>query len=229
VIEFGVALCNPPYDSNLERWGPVLCDFLVAIGVAGEVLFAARSKRCQDEQLKRSDAKLGHAFDLASGAEVRAADAQKEAAELRLRAAEIERLTAWRHVTPEVNEAIRRGLLGLASHVQLVVEFQRSDPEAYMYSRELIQSFGNAGVFPPIVWKANEFMAGFVFGINMWSDPNMHFEPLARELLDAGVRLSLMARPATGYEQTHNLYLFVGAKAPWIPGLVAIPSPAQDT
>jgi len=58
VLEFLIALNNPPYRSALERWGPVVCDALVALGVLGEILFAARAGGFQSELTRRSNERL---------------------------------------------------------------------------------------------------------------------------------------------------------------------------
>jgi hypothetical protein len=65
-LEFLVAVDNPVYGTALERWGGVICDAFVALGVIGEIAFAARAGVCQGEITQRSNGRLKDAFDSAS-------------------------------------------------------------------------------------------------------------------------------------------------------------------
>lgn len=221
VVFFGIALevlvawVNPAFGTSLERWGPVIADGFVGLGVLGEVVASARMTLLSGELTRRSNDRLGKA--------------EKEAAEARERAAEIERATAWRHVTPELREAVARALEGKASLVKLSVEFQMSDPEALAYSRELIEAFRQAGVRDPIAWQANSFIAGFIFGLNLWAHPDMELEELYREMAQH-VPVTGLARPSTAsQEHRDNVYVFVGTKTPELPGIGRSPSPPNGT
>jgi len=80
----------------------VFADVLIAVGVASEVLFAARA-RSKTEALKLlSDQKVADAKTTAAQALERAAQLEKEAADARERTAILERLTAFRRLSRSV-------------------------------------------------------------------------------------------------------------------------------
>ncbi len=214
----------------------------VAIGVGGELLFGFRGSRLQGEQMRRTNDQAAYAFMLASAAESRSADAQsevakamaglaeaneraavleKEAAEARERTAEIEKFTAWRHVTPEQREVIESEISKFgADNINLLVEYQNFDAEAFMLSRELIRVFARAGA-TKIRWRPNAFTLDPVFGLH-WatSDPNINVG-LLRATLPAGAGLLISVDPATHLKGANpapvpNLYVFVGPKPPVI-------------
>jgi len=58
VIEVILAACHPPFDSFAGIWGAVIADSLVAIGVAGEVLFSRMGSARQRELQRRSDERV---------------------------------------------------------------------------------------------------------------------------------------------------------------------------
>ena len=82
-LEFGLALANSGQGSVLERWGAVIVDAMVALGVGGEILFAGRVSTCQNELTRRSNDRLSTALDQAASAEDRGIKAllQAEAAQ----------------------------------------------------------------------------------------------------------------------------------------------------
>ena len=66
VLEVGIAFSHPPFNSFWEHWGAVVADTLVALGVAGEVLFGRMGRTRQNELTRRSDKKLTEAIDRAT-------------------------------------------------------------------------------------------------------------------------------------------------------------------
>ena len=79
VVEIFIAICFNNNETPTEKFSLVFANSLIALGVLAEILFGRKSLEA---------------------AEARSAILEKEAADARLRTAEIERLTAWRHVTP---------------------------------------------------------------------------------------------------------------------------------
>src|SRR6266403_3154866 len=67
-VVFAAGLHEPP-ETVLSHWGPVVADALVALGVAGEVLFGRKSRIDSEELTRRSEERLAEA-------NTRAADAQ---------------------------------------------------------------------------------------------------------------------------------------------------------
>jgi hypothetical protein len=54
IAEIVLAIYHPEYDSFWEQWGSALSGILIAVGVAGEILLAARQSACQSELARRS-------------------------------------------------------------------------------------------------------------------------------------------------------------------------------
>jgi hypothetical protein len=187
---------------------------MVASGVALELTFGFRGTHLQGVLTARSKVELGKAVKAAGEANERAANAE-------LRTAEIERLTAWRHISPEQRDAIATevGKIG-SDNIDLLVEWQNGDAEAFMYSRELIRAFVHTGV-TKIRWLANSHVQATWFGLN-WaaSDERIDLE-LLRELLPPiqAARLPIdLSRHLgrTNPPSAPNLYVFVGPKPPAI-------------
>jgi hypothetical protein len=82
VLEVGIALSHPPFDSFWEHWGAVIADTGVALGVAGEVLFGKMGNSRQSELNRRTNAKLADAVSVSAEANERAANAELARAEL---------------------------------------------------------------------------------------------------------------------------------------------------
>jgi hypothetical protein len=91
VIEVVLAATYPHGKSIIEEWGPVVADALVALGVAAEILFAAKARSKAEALQRLSDEKV-------SEANARAAEANQKAQEAILELAE---LRAPRALTPE--------------------------------------------------------------------------------------------------------------------------------
>ena len=61
LLEVGLAAWHPAYESTLSRWGSVVADCFVALGVFGEFLFSMRAKHRQHELDRRSNERLAAA------------------------------------------------------------------------------------------------------------------------------------------------------------------------
>ena len=62
VAEFIIAISHPSYDSGLERWGSILADAFVAVGIVGEVFFGMIERRYQTELRHRSDERVARSY-----------------------------------------------------------------------------------------------------------------------------------------------------------------------
>jgi hypothetical protein len=141
VMEVALTAAFAKGQSFIEEWGPVAADVLIALGVACEVGFAAKA-RSKTEALKLlSDEKVAEARITAALANERAAVSEKEAAEARERTAAIEKLTAWRRITPKQHMQIVDTLREHAPLIDLLIEYERGDTEAYSYAREIAWLF----------------------------------------------------------------------------------------
>jgi hypothetical protein len=186
------------------------------LGVACEVGFAARA-RSKTEALKLlSDTKVSEAKTSAAQAIERAAKLEKEAAEARERTAEIEKLTAWRRIRPEQYRQIVEGIRGSAPSLDVLIQHELSDPEAFSYAREIALMLMDAGV-EKVRFGSNSFLSSAVFGLitNLENDGDASvLDIFAR----AGIPLRLGSEDTSKIlprnERAPNWYIFVAPKPP---------------
>src|SRR5579864_8354720 len=84
VIEVALAVIYRGHTSWIENWAPVFADALIALGVFGEIHFAGKVSKSEDELRRISDEKVAEALARAASSEERAASLEKEAASARL-------------------------------------------------------------------------------------------------------------------------------------------------
>lgn len=194
-------------ESFIEAWGPVLADVLVALGVAAEILFA-RKARLQAETLqRRSDEKVAEANE-------RAATAIREAEEARERTAQVEKLTAWRRVSLEQSRQIADAIRGeMTPDLNVHIESERGDPEAFSYAFDLHKIFKEAGV-KEVSGTANSWTGWQKFGLWVAAFPGINL-PLIMEAFDkAGIHMNAGKLPFGLPTAAQGLYIFVAPKLP---------------
>jgi len=210
IVEVVIAYKHPLSNQWVEKWGSVGADFLVAIGVSVEVLLGMLGRRYQSELTRRSKDRLSEATRSAGEANERAEEARK-------RTAEIERLTAWRRVDPSKATGIICSIAPLTDDITLLVEYQQSDPEAYLYARDILSIFWQAGV-KSVLFGANSYLSGDVFDTWICGSPTLNVEIMAAALIDGGVALKIFSKDLSTFKSRYgrepNLYLFVGPKLP---------------
>lgn len=148
LIEAGVAVCHPGYDSDIERIGTTISDWMVALGVAGEVLFAILARRVQTELRDRSNTALAKAVR-------EAGEANERAAEARERAAKLETLLDWRRVTPRIARLLGEVLVDEPT-ASVVFSYSYGDAEANRFAHELAVVFRHWGwktYFQPSMYR----------------------------------------------------------------------------
>lgn len=192
--EFIIACLNPPNECWLGRWGPAYADFLVAIGVAGEVIASVISHICQSELTRRTSVDLTAALD---------------------RATALEKITARRHVSAEAKEKLAELVADISDTIDLLIDFQRDDHEAYTYAVELWGAFNTAGV-SKIRVLANSYLSGTVFGTWVSAELPIVVGPQIVSILNGtappvGWYLSDSSKQITR-GQPSNLYIFVGPR-----------------
>jgi len=103
------------------------------------------------------------------------------------RAAQIERITAWRRITPEQKARITMGLRGHLPPA-IVVNGDNNDPEAILYRAEITDIFAAAG------GNVMKFNAGGpsepLFGVYISVSPNVDISPIETAFSDAGIALT---------------------------------------
>jgi hypothetical protein len=126
--ELVLAIVHPEYDSFWGIWGSAMADALIALGVAGEILFARMAFTRQSELQRRSAADL--------------AKAVREAGQLRLDLEKERRLHAGRVVSAEVIENLK-ALKGVVPWITLI---EGTSPESSWFSHDLMMAFIEAGI-----------------------------------------------------------------------------------
>ena len=141
VIEAVFHLHRYPF---FERWGSVVADVPVAVGVFGEIFFSAKGAARQSELQRRSNIRLSEATEKAAAANQKAEEAQ-------LARAKLETQLAPRLLTKEQYE-IFQTLKGQIAAVNIT---PISDYEASRFAAQIAQALGDAGIevklFPPRV------------------------------------------------------------------------------
>jgi len=210
LAEVAIAWCHPLYDSFWERWGSVIADGVVMLGVAGEVQFSMMVFRRDKELKRRSDEKVANANKIA-------AQATKDAADARERTAEIEKLTAWRHISAVARSAIAEAIRPNATMLDIQLEFENGSPEAFSYAREIGALFRASGV-EKIQFVGNSFIIGYVFGLQIGVPPDTNISSIANAFALAGLEPNIvnddMSKRRPSRQSPPNLYIFVGAKPP---------------
>jgi hypothetical protein len=204
VAEFIIAGIHPLYDSFLEQWGSAIAGAIVAIGIVGEIAFGVWDSRIQTELRNRSNE--------------RAAQLEKDAAGARERVAEIEQVAAWRHISPEQRDQISAALHNnTVLDIDLLIEYQYSDAEAWSYSAQLATIFGKSGV-AAIRHGANMHFGQIVFGVRMAGGPEVKVAEITAGFAKAGIAVHTFEMDLSTHlprnEKPPNLYVFVGPKPP---------------
>jgi hypothetical protein len=141
-LEVITAYVDPPSGSTLHRWGAVIADSMVALGVVGEVIFSKLESRLQTELRRRSNLKLAEAVARAGDANERAAKAHQKAAELEVQAATLRLQLMPRTISPEQREI----LLTLKGKVDSVGVTSFADSESTDFAMQIVEVLRQAGV-----------------------------------------------------------------------------------
>ncbi len=200
---------GPPV-TFLNHWGTAFADAIVAIGVAGEVLFGRRARLASEELTRRSEARLADATE-------RAGKAEKTAAETHERAAKLEQLTGWRKFTQMQFDMLVTELRATGVPFRPIIEYERGDPEAYSFVYQLAQVLTKAGS-ESFQSGPNSYLAAGIFGVLFAAAPEIEAKPILDAFDTAGLPLwptnwdfSRSSRPDGAKP---NVYFFVAPKPP---------------
>lgn len=209
VVEVLLAYRHASPESFEGIWGSVVADSLVALGVAGEILFSKMGSARQRELQRRSDIAVAEANE-------RAQHAIKEAAEIRERAAKVEQLTAWRHVPKDTRAELVAFLRQIDVSILLLIEYQNGDPEAFSYASEIANVFKDAGI--EVRGGANSYIGVPVFGLHISGAAEVNMASMLKALEDAGISFGgvrdVSAMAMLRGDPRPNLYIFVAPKMP---------------
>jgi len=217
LTEFGIAIYHPEYDSKLDRWGSAFADLFIGIGVAGEVALSMWNNTLQGVLRVQSNKLVEEATKAAGEAKERAGKADERAAEARKQAAEVERLTAWRRVSPEQRRQISDAIRDMTSALDVLIEWERGDAEAFSYSCEIVRIFIDAGV-GKTRGIANSWLGLPLFGLHAAGSATIDFPSIASAFAKAKMPLAPRAMDLSTYrpinEPAPNLYIYVAPKLP---------------
>jgi len=159
VLEVALATANSSGygDKNVENWGAVLADSLVALGVYAEVHFGRRASHGLAELRLRSDEKVAtaneraeeaaeraaKATERAAASEERAKELQKEAEAIRLAHERLKAELAWRTISQNSGNTLISILA--AYNGAATIEYMTGDPEALSLAFTFADIFSKAG------------------------------------------------------------------------------------
>jgi hypothetical protein len=219
LAEVAIAAIHPPYDSFLEQWGSTVANSLIAIGVVTEIRFGQMAGLRQSELMRRSDERVAEANTRAANAEL-----------------ETQRLKAQfggRRILPEQAKQIVETIRDKASSLNVLIEFQSGDPEAYTYGVDFIHVFQDSGV-EKIRFCGNAYISGMVFGLWLSTAPEIDGSSIADSFTNAGVPMKIgnvdLSKHLPRNEVPPNLYIFVAPKLlPFTPVVVAKNEPTDTS
>jgi hypothetical protein len=168
------------FKRSLAKFGFVL----LVLGLALELGFQAALQI-------RDEARTREAAWQLEAARIEAAHAIKEAADARIRAAEIEQKYAWRVIDAGQRQKLLKALEGF--HFSLDLEFSRYDPEGFEYARQvaLALSLTSLKVIP---YDIVPFQPGR--NVEIKTSPSKESEALAKAFTDAGIKFQYFPEKA---------------------------------
>jgi hypothetical protein len=210
VIEVILALVFHGSEPWFEQWPLVFANLVIVIGVWIEIHFGGNARA-------EANAKTAEANKIAATANERAAILEKEAAEARHRTAEIEKLTAWRRILPEQTSKVADFIRDKASSIDLLIEYQTSNPEAYLYACDIVNVFQNAGV-EKIRIISNSYLLHPMFGLYISAAPDFDASIIKEAFDKSNIPLidviTDLAKHVFGKSSIPNLYFFVAPSIP---------------
>jgi hypothetical protein len=133
IVEAIIAFVHPSYDSPVGTWTPFIADTLVALGVAGEVLFSMMSSRRHNELRVRSNTNLADAI-------TQAGEANQKAEEAQLARLELEKSLSSRRLTGEQSSKLTSALSGVKAQIPELQISRLGDKESHDFANDIIES-----------------------------------------------------------------------------------------
>lgn len=140
IIEVALAVAFRHGKSDVENFGPVVADVLVALGVYLELHFNGRASEKQKDRQRESQERLAAVNE-------RAAILEKEAQEARLKTEEIKARVSWRTISGNDMQNLIAALAAGGGAVTLA--YVQNDPEAIYLATLFSSAFNAANRYDP--------------------------------------------------------------------------------
>jgi hypothetical protein len=171
--------------------------------------------------------RIANATERASSAVERAAALEKEAAEARLKLAQIENLTAWRRIRTDQREQL---IQAIRDHLPpfIVIQYEQADPEARTFAIDLEAALKAAGGQDVRISGNSIYIGGEpTFGLRYKTAPEFNADAVKAAFAKVGFPLidepalsmpfgvgSVSHLPNSPDKRSIGLYLYVGHKPP---------------
>jgi hypothetical protein len=146
-----------------------------------------------------------------------AGEAHERAANAELETERLKKQFGGRHLIGEQPRKIADALREKAASIDVLIEFQASDPEAFSYGIEIWAVFGMADI-EKRRFISNSYISGMVFGLWFAASPEIDASSIAKAFKDADVPLLVFEKDLSKHllrtEPAPNLYIFVAPKPP---------------
>jgi hypothetical protein len=124
---------------------------------------------------------------------------------------------AGRHVLPEQHETSVGPIRDKAAMLDVIIEYERGDAEAFSYLQEIANVFADAGV-AEIRYDANSFLGPGYFGLYAAAAPEIDATTIINAFAKAGMPLTIQTMDLSKHLSQNlrapNLYIFVAPKLP---------------
>jgi len=183
------------HGSWVEAWSPVGATILITMGVFGEIHFAARVSRSEEELRRRSEERVASANKIAAKAHERATLLEQENLEIRDR-------IAGRRISKEQHDKIVSILSSAPAAFDMEI---MQEGEAGLFALDILRTLTDSG------WTVDK--KEFPFGV-VWHNLNIFLtnDPAAERLMIAFIAAKIPFN--TGDEKRTKVTLMVGAKPP---------------
>ena len=202
---------------HAQRTLATIGNVLVGIGLIHEFLATRITIIDTREENRESDLKVAEANKAAAEAHQKANEAHARATRAELESEKLKAQFAGRRIGLKQILLLSNAIRDVPSTLDLLIEFQASDPEAFVYANDFIDLFRGAGV-ERIRFTGNSHLSGMVFGLWLSASDKAVATSIVDAFTAAGMPLSVgeidLSKHLPRNEVAPNLYIFVGPKLP---------------
>jgi hypothetical protein len=174
----------------------ITANSFIFFGIWGELRFAKRARDADDS---------------------RVAESERATAEAKLETEKLRTQFAGRKITLEQHDAMVEALREIAPSLDVFIEFQNGDPEAFSYANALAKVFMDAGTPQPHGGTNMHLSPSVVFGVLVTVFAGISLETISKAFTDGGIAFTIRPGNPVSLPKKHprpNVEIFVGAKPP---------------